>query len=39
MLPEKTRRFTPAGYRLPLHASFNGSGDIRTYLVVLAIEA
>src|SRR6478672_5580645 len=25
--------------RLPRQASFNGSGDIRTYLVVLAIEA
>ena len=25
--------------RLPLHASFNGSGLILTYLVVLAIEA
>ena len=28
-----------AHYRFPLHASFNGSGDIWTYLVVLAIEA
>jgi hypothetical protein len=37
--PSRRRRRTPQYQRFPCHAFFNGSGLMRTYLVVLAIEA